>query len=269
MLLSRVRNKLKRTAGKLQSDWKGRKQENLMYDLTFTEASRRFPDRNGLHAYMHHYFRQICPTSIKEHRTYFKEESRGFGEDVFHAMWYLLLREFRPTQCLEIGIYRGQVVSLWALISQILEFPSHIHGISPFTPAGDNVSTYLANIDYQTDTIKNHETFSLPPPTLLKALSTDEDALALINSRKWDLIYIDGNHDYEIALSDYEVCKKNLAAGGLLVMDDASLYSDYHPPLFSFAGHPGPSRIVKELAVHELKFLGAVGHNNVFMRVKD
>jgi hypothetical protein len=268
MLLSKIKGKYRTTAGKFQSGWMGRRQDALMSDQSFSEASLSFPNRNGLHAYMHHYFNHICPPAVKEHREYFKRESRGFGEDAFHAMWYLLLKEFRPTNCLEIGIYRGQVVSLWALLSRLFNFPCQVYGISPFTSAGDHVSTYLANIDYKADTIKNHQAFGLPPPALLKAFSTDEEALTLIRSKRWELIYIDGSHDYEIALADYEVCTENLAGGGLLVMDDSSLYTDYRPPLFSFAGHPGPSKIVQERATNELQFLGAVGHNNVFIKAK-
>jgi hypothetical protein len=78
------------------------------------------------------------------------------------------------------------------------------------------------------------------------------------------VIYVDGNHDYEVALADYKVCRDALAQDGLLVMDDSSLHTDYSPAKFSFAGHPGPSRVVKELAFSELRFLGGVGHNNVF-----
>ena len=51
---------------------------------------------------------------------------------------------------------------------------------------------------------------------------------------------------------------------GLLVLDDASLNTTFVPSSFGFAGHPGPSRVAQELAHRELKFLGAVGHNNVF-----
>ena len=266
MILKKIKQTCVSKVGKIQADWMGRRQDDLMVDLSFSEASKRFPDRNRMHAYMHHYFSQICPPDLRAHRNYFKQGARGFGEDAFHAMWYLLLKEFRPANCLEIGIYRGQVVSLWALLSRLFNFPCSIHGISPFTPAGDHVSTYLANIDYKADTIKNHEAFNLPLPALLSAFSTDNEALALIRSRSWDLIYIDGSHDYEVALVDYEACSAHLTVGGLLVMDDSSLYTNYRPPMFSFAGHPGPSRIVQERVMHELQFIGAVGHNNVFIK---
>jgi len=268
MLVGKIIGKCRMTVGELQAEWMGRRQRDLMVDLSFSESVRRFPNRNALHAYMHHYFKQICPQAVREHRNYFKVENRGFGEDAFHAMWYLLLKEFRPANCLEIGIYRGQVVSLWRLLAGLIDFPCWVSGISPFTSAGDHVSTYLTDVDYKSDTIKNHEFFDLNPPNLLKAFSTDDKALALIKSEAWNLIYIDGNHDYEVAMADYEVCKDNLAEGGLLVMDDSSLYTDFKPPIFSFAGHSGPSRVLLERAMQELQLLGAVGHNNIFCKVK-
>ena len=251
---------------KLQAIWFSRSQKSFSEDMSFTKAAERYIGRNELHAYMHHYHHQLCPNELQQHRAYFKQESRGFGEDAFHAMWFTLLREYHPQECLEIGVYRGQVISLWALIARLLGYSSNIHGISPFTPAGDQVSDYLKNIDYQGDTLEHHRHFGLPPPTLTMAFSTDIDAKEYIASRKWNLIYIDGNHDYEVALSDYEICKDSLAVGGLLVMDDSSLYTDYAPPRFSFAGHPGPSRVVQERAIKELHFIGGVGHNNVFFK---
>ncbi len=250
----------------LQLRWYGRLQEKFNQDLSFSEASTSFPGRNDLHAYMHHHFYNLCPSKVRDHRMYYKQGRRGFGEDALHAMWFTLLREFNPQQCLEIGVYRGQVVSLWALIANDLAFPISVHGISPFTPAGDEVSVYMDKIDYFEDTLQHHNHFELHEPTLVRAYSTDPVALAHIRSRRWNLIYIDGNHDYEVALADYEICKDNLADDGLLVMDDSSVYTDFQPPRFSFAGHPGPSQVVKERAMRELQFIGGVGHNNVFMK---
>jgi len=250
----------------MQSAWVGRSQARFKKDLSFSSASAVFPKRNDMYAYMHHHFRHICPNKVRTHRAYYRQEKRGFGEDAFHAMWITLLREFRPKECLEIGVYRGQVISLWALIASECGFDCNVSGISPFTSVGDGVSAYERNIDYLQDTLLHHRHFELREPNLIRAFSTDASALAHIKSRNWNLIYIDGNHDYEIALADYEVCKDSLADGGLLVMDDSSLYTEYSPPNFSFAGHQGPSRVVRDRAMKELHFLGGVGHNNVFIK---
>ena len=269
MLLKKIKQKCISLFRQPQSAWMARKQGGFMLNLSFSDASSRFFTRNKLHAYMHHYFHQMSPLILREHREYFKVNNRGFGEDAFHSMWYLLLREYRPLNCLEIGVYRGQVISLWGLLSKTLDFPCQVYGISPFSSDGDHVSSYLSGIDYETDTIKNNLEFTTQKPELLKAYSTDQASMDLIASKSWDLIYIDGSHDYEVVLADYEVCKKNLASGGILVFDDSSLNTEFSPPLFSFAGHPGPSRVVKDKAMNELKFLGAVGHNTVFQKVNE
>lgn len=234
--------------------------------LSFTEAADKFPTRNALHAYMHHYLMHLAPKPIREHRGYYSQNMRGFGEDALHAMWWTLLQEFKPGSALEIGVYRGQVTSLLGLIAKLSGFICKVHGISPFSPAGDDVSVYLADLDYLQDTLASNQYFGLPNPSFLKAFSTDSKAIEYIRSQQWDLIYIDGNHDYEVALADYEVCRDSLAEGGLLIMDDSSLYTDFRPPAFSFAGHPGPSRVVQENAMREMHFLGGVGHNNVFIK---
>jgi len=236
-------------------------------DLKFLGAASTYPGRNSLYSYMHHYFHHHCPKPIHEHRRYYSLEQRGFGEDAFHAMWYLLLRRFKPAKCLEIGVYRGQVISLWSLISRLVGFEIQVHGISPFTPIGDTVSKYRVEIDYYADVLNSFKHFNLPGPKLLKALSTDAEAVEYISDEEWDLIYVDGGHDFETALGDYRLCKNHLAPNGILVLDDASLDTDYHPPSFSFAGHPGPSRVAREYADKEMRFLCAVGHNNIYQKL--
>src|SRR5580658_7183978 len=100
--------------------------------LSFTGAVAKFASRNRLYAYMHHYFFYHLPPALRAHREYFSKEGRGFGEEAFHSMWYLLLKEFRPKRLLEIGVFRGQVISLWALIGRMEAFDTDIHCISPF-----------------------------------------------------------------------------------------------------------------------------------------
>jgi hypothetical protein len=267
IMMKPLRTALRRAAKCAQESWASRRQKEFNVDCSLTEAATRFQDRNGLHAYMQHYFHHIAPSYVRDHRRYFAQEGRGFGEDAFHAMWFLLMREFRPRHCLEIGVFRGQIISLWAVIAREMDLGHvEVNGISPFSASGDAVSRYGEQLDYHEDVLKHHASFGLPQPCLLKAYSTDEEAHAFICSRRWDVIYIDGNHDYDVAKADYEICVKYLAEGGILVMDDSSLYTDFKPPLYSFAGHPGPSRVVQEQAMKELCFLAGIGHNNVFVK---
>lgn len=234
-------------------------------DSFLTEVFSQYPDRNLLYAHMRDYFDNSCPQSIRDHRFYFSQERRGYGENAFHAMWWLLMRQFKPQKCLEIGIYRGQVISLWALIAKFQNFPCEVHGISPFSPLGDSVSVYLQGIDYLNDVKNSFEHFNLPKPVLIEALSSEPTAVEHVKSIRWDLIYIDGCHDYEAVLADYKLCKNHLTPNGIIVMDDSGLETSFIPSKgLSFAGHPGPSRVVQEFAMKEMFFIGAVGHNSVF-----
>jgi hypothetical protein len=241
-------------------------QENYNIEQSFSSVAQLFKNRNSLYAYFHHYYHHRCPKIVQDHCEYFKKEQRGFGEEAFHAMWWLLLLEYKPKQILEIGVYRGQVISLCSMISKYLHRPCEVHGISPFSSLGDSVSNYLNNLDYMADVLEHFAYWELPNPVMVKALSTDPEAVSYIKSKRWGMIYIDGSHDFEVAIKDYKLCFENLNVGGILILDDASLNTDYRPPSFSFAGHPGPSKVAREFADIEMDFIGAVGHNNVYRK---
>ncbi len=217
------------------------------------------------------YFHQRLPAELREHRAYFYNvpgDRRGFGENAFHVMWFLLLREFRPTSFLEIGIFRGQTISLVSLCSRRNTASCDVHGISPFSPAGDEVTSYPAGIDYYQDTLYNFDHFSLPHPNLLRAFSTDPPAIERIASKPWDLIYIDGNHDYDVARKDWDACSASVKPGGLIVLDDAALSTAYQPPAFAATrGHPGPSRLAREIDRSRFREILQVGHNRVFQKI--
>lgn len=214
-----------------------------------------------------HYFHRRLPEEVRRHRAYFSAEGRGFGEDAFHVMWFLLFRELRPASFLEIGVYRGQTVTLAALLARLHAAPCRVCAISPFSPAGDAVSRYRAQLDYLADTLANFDHFGLPHPELLKAFSTDEAARPFVAAASWDVVYIDGNHDYDIVCRDWALCAPQVRRGGVIVLDDASLGTAYRPPLFATAGHPGPSRFATEIPRDRFREVLQVGHNRVFERI--
>lgn len=212
-------------------------------------------------------FHRELPDELRNHRAFFQEERRGFGEDAFHTMWWRLIKEFQPTQFLEIGVYRGQTLSLVSLLAHLEGIACAVTGISPFSSAGDSVSKYDQGLDYLTDTLANFKHFRLPKPELLQAYSTDAEAVELIRSRKWDIIYIDGNHDYEIVKADWAACSESVPVGGLIVLDDSGLTTAYQPPSFATGGHPGPSQLVTEIDRRQFEEILQVGHNRVFRKL--
>src|SRR5437868_2391149 len=61
--------------------------------------------------------------ALASHRKYIEVNRLGFGDPAFHSMWRLILGEaaarFATARALEIGVYKGQVISLWALLARI------------------------------------------------------------------------------------------------------------------------------------------------------
>lgn len=213
------------------------------------------------------FFHRRLPSEFREHRSYFTQEGRGFGEDAFHVLWFLLFREFKPKNFLEIGVFRGQTLSLAALLSRSNHLPGDVCGVSPFSSAGDSVSRYRNNVDYLEDTLNNFNHFGLPAPQLVRAYSTEPEAERFIASKSWEMVYIDGNHDYDVARKDWENCSRNLKMGGVIVLDDSALTTTFRPPLFATAGHPGPSKLAEEIDRKQFREILRVGHNRAFQKI--
>jgi hypothetical protein len=238
-----------------------RSKENLLWN-DFMSIRQ---NRNKVYRKFQVKFYKFDPKWLRSHRNYFKQENRGFGEDLFHSYWLSLIETYKPLRLLEIGVYRGQTISLWALIAKKLNMNIEIIGISPLDDSGDDVSSYL-KLDYEIDIFRNFEKFNLPKPILIKGLSKEHSDL--IKTGMWDLIYIDGSHNYSDVKIDLDLAYFGLKVGGLLVLDDSSLYTDFKP-LFSnaFRGHPGPSRVFLEIERNKWKFVMGVGHNNILQKI--
>jgi hypothetical protein len=236
-------------------------------EITRAEWDESLKDPTAFYLRCFHYFHARLPEPLRGHRAYFETGGRGFGEKSFHVMWFLLFREFSPKSFLEIGVFRGQTMSLAGLLARHFQLDCVTQGISPFSPAGDAVSKYRRDVDYYDDTLNNCAHFSLPAPALLKAYSTDEAARKLVAARDWSFIYIDGNHDYEVARADWDLCAAHLQPGGLIVLDDSGLTTRYAPPIFATGGHPGPSRLAQEIDRTRFREILQVGHNRVFQKI--
>jgi hypothetical protein len=236
-------------------------------DLKSSGWAKSLDDPTAFYLDCFRFFHQRLPEELRAHRSYFTSEGRGFGEDAFHTEWFLLFREFRPKNFLEIGVFRGQSLSLAALLSRMNHLQTEICGISPFSSAGDSVSRYRTDVDFFQDTLENFKHFNLPGPELVRAFSTDPEAERFIASKEWDMIYIDGNHDYEIARKDWEICSLHLKVGGVIVLDDSALNTAFRPTAFATAGHPGPSRLAQEIDRKHFREILRVGHNRAFQKI--
>jgi hypothetical protein len=228
---------------------------------------------------------------LAEHRRHIEENQLGFGDAAFHTMWRLLLedaaRRFGPVRGLEIGVYKGQVISLWARLAQALHLDLRIAALSPlasqprphsrllqwlryrldprFREQVDNGNFY-DEADYEGMVRQLFRKFDLnfDAVELHRGFSTDPAILAQMADATYHLIYVDGDHTYEGALHDFKTFGPKVVPGGWLVADDASVDL---PGTAFWKGHESVSRAVKILPSLNFKNVLNIGHNRVFERL--
>ena len=207
------------------------------------------------------------------HRNYIEKNVLGFGAKPFHTLWREIVRNQKDNfKFLEIGVYKGQILSLIKLLSKRYDKHCSILGVSPLISAGDKYSQY-ESVNYK-EIIHNlfiHFEIEINfENEFLEGYSTHENIKSQIRSRgPFDVVYIDGCHDYECVISDISLAKEITTSGSLIVMDDASCFkntSRYYP----FLGHPEVCRAVSEKIEKSDLFeeIICVGHNRVFKRIK-
>lgn len=195
----------------------------------------------------------------------------GFGELAFCWNWRLLVQEMSDSfKFLEVGVYKGRVLALIQLYATELNKNASLYGVTPLASIGDKYSQYDA-VNYVQAIETNFATMgsSLENTTIIKGLSTDLKVQTCASGYgPYDIIYIDGGHDYETVCKDIEAFLPMLKKGGYLVLDDASLFLEN--PFGRFLGHEDVCRAIKDTldARTDLTHLFAVGHNRVWKNSK-
>lgn len=222
---------------------------------------------------------------LQNHRFYCEQNNLGFGDRAFHFMWYLLLQsvcsEFKNPHILEIGVYKGQILSAWALIAQKLNLDVSITGISPLI--GNSWWSKIKDFkfvdfikDWQSGNFYSQEDYyavikqlfdkfdlDINSINLIKGFSNDGFVLNQVKNDKFHIIYIDGDHTYEGVLQDIKNYSPLIVENGFLIMDDAS----YFLPGKTY--HKGHKSVSKACAIiPEMGFTNIlnIGHNCVFQK---
>lgn len=194
----------------------------------------------------------------------------GFGEHAFCWNWKLVVDSMPSSfNFLEIGVYKGRTLGLIQLLANQTQKQCHIYGITPLNNKGDKYSAY-DNVDYSFEIFSNLNKMGvgIDNVNIIKGLSND---MTIINEAKstapYDIVFIDGCHDYEIVCQDILNYLPMLKPSGYLIMDDASLF--LKNPFGQFLGHKDVGEAIKNTIDNrtDLKHLFAVGHNRIWQKI--
>lgn len=233
--------------------------------MTLQELKNNWVDEPNYHKMIHETFIENVNNDelLNRHRTWVETNIWGFGERSFHWFWLLLINEMpNEFSFLEVGLYRGQSISLVALISMYQAKIAHVYGVSPLDNSDGNYDS-----DYRSDIKKIHDAFELPNTyTIYHGSSTDKSIIEQAQSTtQYDIVYIDGCHLYEYVVSDLKHYPEIVKVGGYLVIDDAC--TDMSMPWGFFQGILPVTTAVLQWENESFEFQFNVVHLRVYKRI--
>lgn len=162
---------------------------------------------------------------LKEHRDFVEKHGYGFGERAFHWLWKLIVDEMpQDFRFLEVGVYKGQVLSLVRLLADKANKRGDIKGVSLLSSFAGDTGKFKAfpDEDYRQHIKDLHDHFDQTHPTIITGDSTSPAVHAVMKMQKpFDVVYVDGCHEYEYVVNDLQFYPTLLRPGGLLVVDDS------------------------------------------------
>ena len=244
--------------------------------LTLDRVNMIYMDDPNTHTLIWNAFKQLVNQHelLKQHRDFVVNYRWGYGNRAFHWMWNLLIHEMPDNfKMLEIGVFKGQTISLASLLNKLYEKNGTVYGISPLDKSGDQYATH-PDIDYEQAIQQIYGQFGLDASDLIliEGYSDDEEIIELAQGQApFDILYVDGCHDYDVVVNDLTRYGDMVRSGGYLVVDDAS--SDLNIPdgliRMDWRGLPDVSKAVNDVVLPNENWeeVFAVGHNRVFRRV--
>ena len=205
-------------------------------------------------------------SKLKAHRDFVEGNAFGFGERSFHWLHKLLVDEMpNEFKFLEIGVFRGQVLSLYRLLADMSGKKAVRYGVSPMDSSDGHWDS-----DYFADAVTIHQQFNLKKDyTIYHGSSTDKNIIEKAQSTTpYDILYIDGGHTFDIVQSDLASYPQMIKKGGYLLIDDAC--NDMNQPWGYFQGIQPVTDAVLEWEKTEIgkefEFIFNVVHNRLYIK---
>jgi len=207
--------------------------------------------------------------TLRIHRD-FTEQGYGMGIRAFHWLWKLLVDEMPDGfRFLEVGVYKGQILSLVRLLADRLRKEAEIFGVTLLSSFSGNTGKFPPheNRDYGQDIVDLHDHCGQECPDLLVGDSTSREIHNRVRKlAPLDLLYIDGCHEYSFVLNDLLFYPPLLRKGGYLVIDDAAC--DLKQPWGFFQGIEDVCKAIRTIILTDStwKHVVTVGHNRVWRK---
>lgn len=235
---------------------------------TLSEFSEKWENSEAFTKYVKESFDGLVNATprLKEHRDFVEQHAFGFGERCFLWMWKLIVDTFegRPFNFLEIGVYKGQILSLIRMLSDTAD----VFGLTPLDSSGG-----MPDEDYK----KHIEMIfnKLNIKKRYKLFVGRSDAVGMADRvhrvmESIDVLYIDGGHSRAEARYDILTYGKLVPIGGYMVIDDCACRMK-HPMGYFMGIHPVCSAVDEILPPYgnndEWIHIGSVVHNRIWRRV--
>jgi len=208
-------------------------------------------------------------SELSEHRTFIEENHYGMGERCFHWLWRLIVDEMPIFfRFLEVGVYKGQILSLVKLLANRTGRLADVTGVTLLSSfSGTGEFPPYPDEDYEKYIVHLHDRFELMQPRLIVGDSTAQVTQQVAaNHGPYDIVYVDGCHEYNYVMKDLLAYPPMVKPGGLLVVDDCS--NHLKMPQGFFQGIEPVSQAVRTIIETDPQWthLLAVVHNRVWRR---
>jgi len=188
----------------------------------------------------------------------------GHGDRSLQYMWKILVDEMpNEFKFLEIGVYKGQILSLMELLTKEANKKSSIVGVTPLYDAAFAEYDRMPYIKY----LYQANNLTMDNTIVHDGFSQNADIIKKVYEEgPYDMIYIDGDHSYEATVLDinnFDSCLKN---GGFMIVDDASDFIKLPP--HRFKGIVDVSRAVQDTLEKNNKYKNVLNcmHVRIFKK---
>jgi hypothetical protein len=212
--------------------------------------------------------------TLINHRTYIEDNNLGYGEKPFHVIWREIVNsQPKKFKFLEIGVYKGQVLSLVKLLSDLKNKECEFYGVTPLSNMGDKYLKKYDSVDYALTIESLFKKFNLEfnlNTNIINGSSVEDDIKNKVKQLGiFDVVYIDGCHNYDCVVSDILLIKEITKNGSYIIMDDASCYKPINR-IGAHLGHSDVCNAIRDYIENDNCFeeVICVGHNRVFKKIK-